>query len=116
MKEILAELNESAQLLGSMVMTPDGIPVAAALDPAIQEEAMAARMSSFLLTLRRGLAGFGKTEEMVTCALNATLGKVLLVNLSNCYLVAIAPVDLRLDRKDPAILSAMEKIKNRKAA
>lgn len=97
-------------------MTPDGIPVASAVAPEIQEEAVAALVSSFLLTLRRGMAGFGKTDELLSCALNATLGKVLLVNLSNCYLVAIAPVDLRMDRKDPAILCAIEKIKNRKAA
>lgn len=116
MKKILEALNDTAGLLGSMVMTPDGMPVASSLRPDVEGEAMAALVSSLILAVGRGASGFGFSDGLNACYLNSTLGRVILVNLENAYLVVVAPLDLRIDANDQAIRGAIEKIKNRKVA
>ena len=46
MREILNDLNQEEGIIGSMVITPDGIMVSAALGPTMEEDRVAAIVSS----------------------------------------------------------------------
>lgn len=116
MRQILKELNEETGITGSMVITPDGIMVAAALGPEYEEDVVAAFASSLLLSMKRGMGSLGKTNEMKTCTLNASEGKVVFLDMQNSYLVVVAPPDMKMDTKMQAIDQAMDRIKNRRVA
>ena len=116
MREILQELNQEAEIVGSMVITPDGIMVSAALGPQYEEDTVAAFASTLLLSLRRGLAPFSKENELATCTLNATEGKIVFLDMKNSYLVVFASTDTNLERRMPAIEKAMHRIMNRRVA
>lgn len=116
MRNTLRELNADLDLLGSMVMTPDGIMVASALGPGYDEEATAALVSAFLVPLKRGLAAFGREKDFRSCTLSASRGTVLLVDMENSYLVAIARPEERVDAAAKAVEEAIHRIKNRRVA
>ena len=90
MREILNVLNQQAGTTGSMVITPDGIMVAAALGPGFEEDAVAAFASSILLTFKRSLSSLCARGEMKTCTLNAAKSKVMFLDMKNSYLVLVA--------------------------
>lgn len=116
MKSILETLNKDAGLLGSMVMTPDGMPVAASLAPSVEPEATAALASSLILALGNAARGFGFQDALSACYLNSTQGKALLINLENSYLVVVARPETAVAADDEAVRSAIQRIKNRKVA
>jgi predicted regulator of Ras-like GTPase activity (Roadblock/LC7/MglB family) len=116
MREILLHLNQELRLLGSIILTPDGIMVAAALSPNYQEDAVAAFASSLLLSLKRSLAILGATGAPAQCVLNASNGKIIFLNMENAYLAVLAEPETSLDMQDPALLTAIHKIKTRRAA
>ena len=116
MRQILKELNEETGIVGSMVITPDGMMAAAALGPEYEEDVVAAFASTLLLSLKRGMATLGKSEEMETCTLNASEAKVVFLDMKNSYLVVVAPPDMKIDTKMQAIDRAIDRIKNRRIA
>lgn len=116
MRETLAKLNSELGLLGSMVMTPDGIMVAAALGPGYDEEATAALVSAFVVPLKRSFAALGRKEGFASCTLSASRARVLLVDMKNSYLVVIARPEERVDAAATAVQNAIHRIKNRRVA
>ncbi len=116
MKSILERLNRDADLLGSMVMTPDGMPVASSFSPSIEPEATAALASSMLLGLSHAASGLGFQDALRACYLNSAEGRALFVNLDNAYLAVLARRDRAIDADDEAIQDAIRSIKNRKVA
>jgi len=115
-KEILENLNKEPGILGCMVITPDGIMVSAALGPNLEEDRVAAIVSSVLLAVRRCLTGIRSPGGLVSCVLQAHLGKVLFFDMGNSFLVVMAEPGVRLDASVVAIRGAMLKIKNRRVA
>ena len=67
MREILKKLNQDADVLGSMVMTPDGIMVAAAVNSELEEDVVAAFASSLLITLKRSINQLKATSNLSFC-------------------------------------------------
>jgi predicted regulator of Ras-like GTPase activity (Roadblock/LC7/MglB family) len=116
MRHILKELNDSAGLAGSMVITPDGIMVAAALEKEREEDAVAAFASSLLISLKRGLSKLRAPSSLQSCSLTGTTGRIVFINLENCYLVVVTDVDSRLDQSSKAVQRAIHDIKNRRVA
>jgi len=116
MREILRQLNEKAGAVGSMVITPDGIMVAAVLGERFEEDAMAALASSLLLSLRRCLSTLGAKGSMKSCTLNASDGKVIFLDMSNSYLVVVADQNASLDGDADAIQDAIQEIGSRRIA
>ena len=55
MRQILNELNAETGITGIMVITKDGIMVAASLGQDLEEDAVAAFASSLLVSMKRGL-------------------------------------------------------------
>jgi predicted regulator of Ras-like GTPase activity (Roadblock/LC7/MglB family) len=116
MKEILEKLNQEVGIIGSMVITPDGIMVSAALGPGLEEDRVAAIVSSLLVSVRRCLNDLKAHGSVVSCVLNAHRGKILFYDMGNCFLVVVAHSDIKLDATVVPIRSAIHKIKNRRVA
>lgn len=114
MREILHELNASAATNGSMVITPDGIMVAAALGPGFEEDSMAAFAASFLLSLKRSLAAMRVKSNLRSCSLEAAQGKVTMFDMESSFLVLISDPNSDIDCNAAPIQSAIQKIKNRR--
>lgn len=116
MKRILEELNRTAGIRGSMVMTQDGIMVAAALGPDLEEDVVAALASALLTTVKRSFNQIAAGESLAELVLTASDGKMVFIDLGNAYLVVVAKRDLALAATMVEIQSAAHRIKNRRAS
>ena len=85
MKNILEELNQEVGIKGSMVITPDGIMVAAALGPELQEELVAAIVSSLLVAVRKASSGLEAEGGLKSCLLHASKGKIMFYDMGNAF-------------------------------
>ena len=112
MKDLLTQLNDVPCVQGSMVITDDGIMVAASLGPNLEEDAVAALSSSILMTLRRSLEPFCERipEELV---LTASKGKLVFLGIGNAYLVVVTKKNLKLESDLVEIRSMARKIRHR---
>ena len=111
MKELLSNLNGVPGIDGSMVITDDGIMVAEALGPQLDEDVIAALSSSLLIALKRALEPVdgGSTVEMI---LSADDGKLIFTNLGNAFLVVVTRPNLKLDTGLVEIRSFTRKLKS----
>ena len=116
MRQILKELNSEADIVGSMVITQDGIMVAACLGRDLEEDVVAAFASSLLVTMKRGLSEVRTPSQLSSCILTGTSGKISFFDMKNSYLVVVSDPDTRLDARSEAIERAMHKIQNRRVA
>ena len=116
MREILTQLNNEIGAIGSMVITPDGIMVAAALGADFEEDAVAAFASSLLLSLKRVLSSLKCRTDMSICTLHASKGRISFFNMHNSYLMVVTDSDVKLDTSVVAVQAAIHKIKNRRVA
>ncbi|MBI4601086.1 MAG: roadblock/LC7 domain-containing protein [Planctomycetes bacterium] len=109
-------MNDEAGITGSMVITPDGIMVSAALGPELEEDAMAAFASSLLLSLKRALTSLRVPGSVKACTLNASKAKIMFLDMQNSYLVLVSETHKALDADAPAVVSAVQKITRRRIA
>ncbi|MCZ6794616.1 MAG: roadblock/LC7 domain-containing protein [Planctomycetota bacterium] len=116
MRQILKELNSQADIVGSMVITQDGIMVAAALGKKLEEDVLAAFASSLLVSMKRGLARIGAPSPLSSCTLNGSNGKIAFYDMKNAYLVVVADTSTQLDEHTEEIQTAIHKIQNRRVA
>lgn len=116
MREILKKLNQDADILGSMVMTPDGIMVAAALSSGLEEDVVAAFASSLLITLKRSITQLKAASTFSFCSLNATQGKLVFFDMNNSYLVVVTQPNTQIASRIVAIEQAIDDIQNRQVA
>jgi len=113
MREILEDLKQEKGVIGSMVITPDGIMVSAALGPDLEEDRMAAIVSSLLVAVRRCLTELSAPGSLSSCSLSARQGKILFFDMENSFLVVVAEAGVRLDSSVQSIREAITKIKSR---
>ena len=116
MKNILEELNQEVGIKGSMVITPDGIMVASALGPELEEELVAAITSSLLVAVKKSLGRISAPGNLNSCVLTADNGKIMFYDMGNSFLVVVADQTLCLDTSIIAIRSAIFRLKNRRVA
>ena len=116
MQETLKELNQEIDLIGSMVITTDGIMVAAAVGAEYEEDAVAAFAASLVMSLKRGLAPFDKGDELKICIVGASKGKVAFLDMQNSYLVLFARPEFEFDDSMQEIQRAIYSIKHRRVA
>jgi len=116
MREILNDLNQEEGIIGSMVITPDGIMVSAALGPTMEEDRVAAIVSSLLVAVRRCLTELKAPSSLSSCILNAREGKILFFDMGNSFLVVVAQAEVKLDSGVECIREAIARIKNRRVA
>lgn len=112
MKDLLENLNEIPGVEGSMVLTSDGIMVAAALGSHLDEDVVAALSSSLTITLKRSLEPFAGRipEELV---LTASEGKLVFIRLASAYLVIVTKRALQLESGMVEIRSIAQKLRQR---
>ncbi len=116
MKEILDRLNQDTGIRGSMVMTPDGIMVSAALAKDMEEDRLAAIVSAVLTSARRSLGATGHAGRIRSCALRGANGRLLFLDMGKAFLVVVANADQEIDPNAAAIQTAITGLTNRKVA
>ena len=114
MRQILKDLNDESEIAGSMVITPDGIMVAAVLGKDLEEDAMAAFAASLLVALKRGLTKLRAAGGLSSCTLGGTEGKLVFFDMENSYLLLVAEPSTNMEARSEAIDQAIQKIKNRR--
>ncbi|MEE8142253.1 MAG: roadblock/LC7 domain-containing protein [Planctomycetota bacterium] len=114
MKDLLGQLNEVPGVQGSMLITPDGIMVVAALGPNLDEDVVAAHSSSLLMTLQRALKAIDKdSQQPHEMILSAVEGKLFFSDLGNAFLVVVTKPNLHLGTGLVEIRSFSRKLKER---
>ena len=99
-----------------MVITQDGIMVAAALGRELEEDAVAAFSSSLLVSMKRGLSSIGTSSPLTSCTLIGSNGKISFFDMKNSYLVVVSTRETQLDDHAEEIQDTIHKIKNRRVA
>ena len=112
MKKQLVKLNSIPGVQGSMVITRDGIMVAAELGPDLQEDAVAAFSSTLMLTLNKSLDPLDVEIEPNEMVLTAKNGKLVFLDLGNAFLVVVTRPQLRLSSGLVEIRSVARKIRS----
>ncbi|MEM7165706.1 MAG: roadblock/LC7 domain-containing protein [Planctomycetota bacterium] len=113
MKDLLQPLNKIPGVIGSMVITQDGIMVADATGPELREDAVAALSSALTMTLKRSLETLGSTGGSDEMVLNAEKGKLLFLDLGQAYLVVITRPNLRLETGMVEVRGIANKLRER---
>ena len=86
MKDLLHPLNKIPGVIGSMVITRDGIMVADATGPELREDAVAALSSALTMTVKRSLEALGIAGDSDEMVLNAEKGKLIFLDLGQAFL------------------------------
>ena len=113
MKHILENLNREAGVAGSMVITPDGIMVSAALGPQFEEDRVAAIVSSLLVSVRRCLTQLKAGGKLDSCSLHASRGKIKFFDMEKSFLVVVAAPEFKFEENPAPVQAAIQRIKNR---
>ena len=118
MKSILENLNRSVGVIGSAVVTPDGMLVASAIADASErlggghdQDALAAIASSLVLSAGRSLKRLG--AEMSVMTVDGSRGKIVLVNADSTFLLVITDSGISLDATMIDIRVAVERLQRR---
>ena len=101
-EELLEKLNQAPGIKGSAVMTADGIMVKSALTDKAAQEVVAGLISFLLATTRRALAE-GGLAPFRRFTMHCTHGKVVLYDLGESCLVAVADQFTALDECLPTV-------------
>jgi predicted regulator of Ras-like GTPase activity (Roadblock/LC7/MglB family) len=109
MLEILNELNGHPGVEGCLVVTPDGMVVAAAFGNGLDEETTAALVSGLVAELAR-LLKIATSAPLERLVLTATRGKIVIENLANAYLVTVTNQFINLDHTLLEIRSAAKRL------
>lgn len=96
MKNILRDLNRSVGIKGSMIVTRDGVVVAAELGEGLEEDRVAAIASVLIPSIRRSLER-AEVGPFFKCVLTATEGKLVVVDAGIAFLVVATDRSIRLD-------------------
>ncbi|MHC4600213.1 MAG: roadblock/LC7 domain-containing protein [Planctomycetota bacterium] len=112
MIEILTRLNHGVGVRGSMIVTQEGITVAAALGGELEEDRVAAMASSVIQETQRcfGKLELGTFNEFI---LTAAHGKMVFHDIGAAFLVVLTDKAINLDHTLIEIRGAAFKIKSR---
>ena len=112
MLEILQRLNHGVGVRGSMVVTAEGIVVAADLGGELEEDRVAAMASSVIQEAQRclGRLNLGQFGEFI---LTSVHGKMVFHDIGVAFLVVLTDKGINLDHTLIEIRGAAFKIKSR---
>jgi predicted regulator of Ras-like GTPase activity (Roadblock/LC7/MglB family) len=110
MKAILDNLNRSVGVIGSAVMTHDGIVACSAISDGHDQDALAAIGSSLLITAQKSLRAAG-AEGLSQMAVDGTRGKIVIINAGTVFLLVITDSSIDLDHTLLDIRSTVRKLK-----
>jgi predicted regulator of Ras-like GTPase activity (Roadblock/LC7/MglB family) len=109
-KTILEQLNRSVGINGSAVISRDGIPVVSVIPDRASEDKMAAIGASLIRAVVRG---FGQLAdgEVQSVSLEASRGRILLVNAGAVFLVVVIDPNISMDSTMLDIKSAANRLR-----
>lgn len=110
MKEILSQLNRCVGISGSAVITHDGIPVVSVIPDQTNEDKVAAIGASLIRSTVTGLGQLAD-QEVQSVWLEASRGRILLVNAGNIFLVVVTDPTINLDTTMLDIKSAANRLR-----
>jgi len=108
-KLILADLNETLGAKGSLVVSRDGLLVAAEVRPEVHVDRLAAMGAAILADVRKNLASEG-ASEFAHCEVAAEQGKVVLVAAGPVYLLVLVGARIEIGPGSVEIRSAARHI------
>lgn len=113
MQEILQELNQHAGIIGSLVVTQDGMVVAQALRQDMDPDRIAAIASGVILSTTKALTPLGG-EDLSRYVLTATAGRMMFIDIGIAFLVVVTNQSVNLANTLVEIDSAVYKITHRR--
>lgn len=108
MKHILEELNATLGARGSLIVSKDGLLIAAAVAH-VQVDRLAAMGAAILSDVRRSLAAAGMSE-FTQCEVAAEQGKVILVAAGPTYLLVLVGARIEIGPGSMEIRSAARQV------
>jgi predicted regulator of Ras-like GTPase activity (Roadblock/LC7/MglB family) len=108
-KSILEQLNRSVGINGSAVITRDGIPVISVIPGQTDEDKMAAIGASLIRAVVRGLGQLAG-QDVQSVWVEASRGRLLLVNVESVFLVVVVDPNINLDSTMLDIKSAASRL------
>lgn len=108
MKHILATLNATLGARGSLIVSKDGLLIAADVSH-VQVDRLAAMGAAILSDVRRSLAAAGMSE-FTQCEVAAEQGKVILVAAGPTYLLVLVGARIEIGPGSMEIRSAARQV------
>jgi predicted regulator of Ras-like GTPase activity (Roadblock/LC7/MglB family) len=114
MIEILQELNKEVGVIGSLVVTKDGIVAASALGPHLDSDTVGALASNVIIATKQAMAIMGD-DTSYRFILASSHGKMVFEDIGIAYLVCVTHQNIALDQILLAIKTTSYKIGHRRA-
>ena len=111
MRRTLKRLNDVVGVKGSLVVTKDGIVIAAHLNRHLSEDLVAAMAAGVIRSTRRHLERFG-LRHFARFTMVATHGKMVFTDSGPAFLVVVMDRNVELGPVDIEIESAAMRIRN----
>ncbi|HUU44016.1 MAG TPA: roadblock/LC7 domain-containing protein [Planctomycetota bacterium] len=109
MKTVLEHLNRSVGVVGSAVMTHDGILVTSAIADRHDQDALTAIGSSLVQSTQRSLRNYDDSE-LLLMTIDGSRGRIVLVKAASAFLLIITDSTIALDATLLDIKSAVGKL------
>ena len=111
MRDVLLSLNKEVGVKGSMIVTRDGVVVAAEILPPLVGDTVAAIASNSIQRVNTGLRNLG-ANNFSRYLFNSTYGKMIFTETGDAYLVVVLDKHINVDFTMLSVTSAARKIKN----
>lgn len=107
---ILKRLNATEGIKGSLLMTPDGMPVTSLLGDGQDGETLSAVASGIFLSIHKsmGKLDLGEVTRYVLCT---EFGRVFIISLGKMLLLVLAAPNIKIAQVNVAIFQAANSIK-----
>jgi len=109
MKAILENLNRSVGVIGSAVMTNDGIVVTSAISDGLNQDTLAAIGSLLVISVQRALKRCDDTG-LNFMTIEGSRGKIVMVNAGSVFLLVITDSSIALGPTMLDIRSTVDKL------
>ncbi len=110
MKEVLEQLNTEVGVKGSILLTLDGLVMAAEISGTLDHDTVAANASSTLMAIRKALQAVG-IDGFHRFICNSRFGKMVFVETGGMFLVVVLDKSINLDYTMMSVSSAAHRIK-----
>ena len=111
MKDVLVNLNREVGVKGSMILTRDGVVVAAEIRPPLNSDTVAAIASDSIRRINATLRDLG-SNEFIRYLFNSNFGRMVFTEAGEPYLVVVLDKNINIDFTMLSVASAARKIRN----
>ena len=111
MKDVLVDLNKEVGIKGSMIVSRDGVVVAAEIPPPLNSDQVAAIASDSIRRINASLRDLD-SNEFTKYLFTSTYGRMIFIETGDAYLVVVLDKDINVDFTMISVASASRKIRN----